>query len=184
MANNLEVTGSLPETGCTRADIETLIETVNPTSSIVDGSTLKVASNQLAVEVSVPRWQKWTLDYTDFATAALTVQAALFTLQDRGVIHGVKCKHSTAFAGPSLKKATVSVGIAAEPAKYMAPHDVKQAVADDVYQLNMSADGEQHTGTGLGAGTGIVVQLNLIGTNGNSLTAGELDVWVLWSATL
>jgi hypothetical protein len=184
MADNLVVTGTLPETGCTRADIETLIETANPTSSIVDGTTLKVASNKLAAEVSVPRWQKWTLTYASFNTAATTVQAALFTLQDRGVIHGVKAKHSTAFAGPSLKKCSLTVGIVAEPASYMAPFDVKQAPAADLVQLNMSPGGEQHSADGLGVGTSIVAQLTLLGCNGNGLTAGVVDIWVLWSATL
>jgi hypothetical protein len=184
MANNLEVTGTLPETGCTRADIESLIETVNPTDSLVDGVTMKVASSKLACEVSVPRWIKYTKAYTDFNGAALTNQATLFTLQDRGVIHAVKMKHSTAFTGPSLSKATVSVGIAAEPAKYTAPFNVKAAVADDLYQLNTSENGEQHTGTGLGAGTAIVIELKTVGCNGNALTAGAIDVWVMWSVTL
>jgi hypothetical protein len=184
MANNLEVTGTLPDTGCTRADIEALIETANPTSSIVDGATLKVASNKLAAEVSVPRWQKWSLDYQNFAEASNTVQAALFTLADRGVIHAVKAKHTTAFAGAGLKKAILSVGIAAEAAKYMASWDVKQGVADGLYQLNTSPGGEAHTADGLGAGTGIVAQLALTGCAGTGLTAGAVDIWVLWSATL
>jgi hypothetical protein len=184
MANNLEVTGTLPETGCTRADIESLIETSNPTSSIVDGVTMKVATAKLACEVSVPRWIKYTKAYTDFNGAALTNQATLFTLQDRGVIHAVKLKHTTAFTGPSLTKATVSVGIAAEPAKYMGPFNVKAAVADGLYQLNTSPDGEQHTADGLGAGTAIVAQLNTVGCNGNALTAGAIDVWVFCIATL
>jgi hypothetical protein len=184
MANNLAVTETLPETGCTRADIYSLINTANPTSSLVDGTTLKVASSKIAAEVIVPRWQKFSLDWEDFATAATTVQAALFTLQDAGVIHGVKVKHSTAFAGTGLKKCTLSVGIAGEPAKYGAPWDVKQAAAADLYQLNMSPDGEAHSNDGLGAGTAIVVQMNLIGCNGNGLSAGAVDVWVLWSATI
>jgi hypothetical protein len=184
MASNLEVTGTLPETGCTRADIEALIETANPTSSIVDGTTLKVVNNQLASEVSVPRWQKWSLTRTSFDSAANTVQAALFTLADRGVIHAVKAKHTEAFAGAGLKKAILSVGIAAEGAKYMAPWDVKQAVADGLYQLNTSPGGEAHTADGLGAGTAIVAQLALTGCAGTGLTAGAVDIWVLWSATL
>jgi hypothetical protein len=83
-----------------------------------------------------------------------------------------------------MTKATVSVGIAAEPAKYMGPFNVKAAVADSLYQLATSADGEEHTADGLGVGTAIVIQLNTVGCNGNALTAGAVDVWVLWSVTL
>lgn len=124
---------------------------------------------------SVPTWTKVTKTYSDLATAATTNTITLATLPAGGVVHAVKVKHSTAFAGGSITSYTVAVGITGDTDKYALAYDVFQAVGASTYQLSSVLGGESHTAT---------TDLKLTATASHDLdtaTAGSVDVWLLIS---
>jgi len=66
------------------------------------------------------------------------------------------------------------------PQKYAAPYDVMQAVGDMVFGLSAEMGGETHAV----GGTAIKLTAECAGGNLSAATAGTVDVWVMYSATL
>lgn len=126
----LITTQTLPETGCTRQDIYDLIESVNPGADLVNSDVLQVLSNKITAGDRLPFWRKWTVGHADLQTAGLTNNIELFQLPAGGVLHGLKVKHSEAFAGTGITDYKVSVGIAGTLAKFIADFDVDSAVSN------------------------------------------------------
>lgn len=124
------------------------------------------------------RWQKVGdgLLYTAFQTAATTKSNALFTLNAAGIIHAVKVKHSTAFAGGAIATCTISVGKSGENDRYASAFDVMSAVSATNYFIDERTVGESHTAT-----TAVTVTAVSTGANLSALTAGEVDIWALIS---
>lgn len=180
MTQRFETTMELPECGVTRDLFYELLRTVTPTDGLVDGETIEVVSGELVVMAGVPRWKKVALTYTDFQDASTTKQAALFTLPAAAVVHAVKIKPGTAFAGTSITDVKISVGTTGVPTKYAAAYDVDAAPGDAVFQLSTTVGGETHAV----AGTALVAQAVSTGANLSALSAGAVDVWVLYSVTL
>jgi hypothetical protein len=172
----------MPTTDCAKQDVVDAIEQTEPLDALVDLATLYILANKICAMLNVPRWQKVgaALGYASFSDASTSKSVALFTLSAKGVIHAVKIKHSTAFAGTGILTVKMSVGIAGATAKYGAPLDVMQAVGDMAFGFNHEVGAETHNATG----TGIVVTAEATGANLDQLTAGVVDVWVLHSATL
>lgn len=127
-----------------------------------------------------PMWVKVgvAIPFQIFQTAATTINVNLFTLPIGGIIHGVKIKHSTAFAGTSITAVTLSVGIAGTVAKYASAFDVFQAVSGTAFQLSNTFGAESMTAT-----TQMTATMTSTGANLSSLTAGTVDIWALMSAT-
>lgn len=127
---------------------------------------------------SIPQWIKVgnAISHTAFQTGATTNNITLFTLLAGGIIHAVKIKHSTAFAGGVISAYTLSVGIAGTLAKYATAFDVFQVVSATAYQLSNSFGGESHTAT-----TAIKIAATSTGANLSASTAGVVDVWALLS---
>ena len=141
-----------------------------PSSSLLTGQ----------VPSSIPQWYHYTVPSTALTTAGTTQQVTLFTLPAQGKIQGITIKHNTAFAGPSVTAMTVSVGSAGTPAGYAPAFDVFQTVSptamyDDGGNASLTFASHpvvaQFTSTGANLGNGTTT----------SLTAGSVDIWVLWS---
>lgn len=133
----------------------------------------------IGIDLSVPRWRKFTFDYTDLAAAATANDIELYSLPAGGIIHAVKIKHSTAFSGGTLSAYTVSVGIAGNLTKYASAFDVFQAVGNTTFQLSNSFGSENH-----GAATSIRIEATSVGDDLDNATAGEVDVWLLVSVAV
>jgi hypothetical protein len=128
------------------------------------------------VDAALPRWKKFTVDYTDLAAAALTNDIEVYSLVAGEIIHGVKIKHSTAFSGGTITDYTVSIGIAGDLVKYASAFDVFQAVDNQTFQLSSTFGSENH-----GAATSIRIAAVAIGDDLDQATDGEVDVWLLVS---
>lgn len=126
-----------------------------------------------------PQWVKVSKTYSDLAAAALSNSITLLTLPAGGVVHAVKLKHSTAFAGGAIATYTVEVGPATDTDKYAPPLDVFQAIGASVYELAGILGGESHTGT-----TVIQLTARATGANLDQASAGAVDVWVLYSVAV
>lgn len=125
-----------------------------------------------------PTWVKLAnnLDYGSFSIGALTTSIGLFMLPGRGVIHGIKIKHTVSFAGPLISAFTISVGITSNATKYASAFDVFQAVSTTAYQLSSNFSGEDEIGP-----TQINVTATSVGANLSAATQGLVDIWALLS---
>lgn len=145
--------------------------------------TLQDANGTIALVPAVigdttvyPSWIKTTIPYTSFQTAATTNSITLLALPAGAVIHGVKIKHSTAFAGTSITAVTVSVGVTGVLNKYASAFDVFQAVGDTIFQLSNVLGSESN-----GTSVNLLATATSTGANLSALTAGSVDIWVLLS---
>lgn len=146
------------------------------TAVSVAGGVNVNTGNAAANVGNFPVWTKVTIPYTSFSTAATTNSITLLSLVAGGIIHGVKIKHSTAFAGTGITAMTVSVGVTGTVNKYASPFDVFQAVSNTTFQLSNVVGSENH-----GAATTILITGTSTGGNLSALTQGSVDVWVLMS---
>lgn len=138
-----------------------------------------LASNiDLTVISDTPKWYKVgaAVSYTTFQTAATGKNNTLFSLPAGSIIHAVKLKHSTAFAGALISAMTLSVGISGTVDKYASAFDVLQAVSGTAFELSQSMGTESHT-----ADTDITITAASTGANLSALSAGAVDVWAFIS---
>jgi hypothetical protein len=147
--------------------------TINASLDAID-EVLPFASG----EGSSPSWVKRTVAFDDLAAASPTNDIELYSLPAGGMIHAVKLKHSTAFAGGSLSAYVVSVGIAGDLDKYMSggAFDVFQAVSGTAFQVNSVVGAENN-----GAAASIRISATATGDDLDAATAGVVDVWLLVS---
>jgi len=125
---------------------------------------------------SGPQFTRWTIPYTDLTAAALVQSVNLFTLNQGGIILGVRIKHTTAFAGTAWSATTVSVGWASDYTAFASAFDIFQAVADTTLQ-NTS---EFKCVTNAAAGTAVVARFTSVGGNLSAGTAGAVNIDVLY----
>lgn len=119
-------------------------------------------------------WQKYNVAYTDINNASAATTITLYNLDPKESVIACAIKHSTAFAGGSISTITGSVGIAGNNIKHIDNFDVGAAVsagAFDFVNLNLIES--------FSATTPIYAVFTAAGANLDSLTAGDLDVWVL-----
>ena len=127
---------------------------------------------------AIPTCELYTVAFTDLTTASTTEAEVLFNLPARGVITGLKVKHSVAFTGTGpLTAMTVSVGdtAPADDVAYTSTFDIFAAVSNAL---------DQDTPF-FGSSTFVAddVQANFIATGGNmdDLTAGSVNFMVCWA---
>lgn len=132
---------------------------------------------------ATPKWVKVgsSIAYTALQVVGTSTTEAitLFSLLAGGVVHGIKLKHSTAFAGTAITAVTLAVGNAITADKYSTAFDVLQAVADTTFILASGIQTESH-----GSATNILLTVTTTGANTSALTAGVVDVWALLSVAL
>ena len=127
----------------------------------------------------LPRWQKFTLSYSQFVADDVTADATIAMLPAGTVVHAVKQKHSVAFTGGDVSACTVSVGVSGNLTKYAAAHDVFQEVGSTVQQITGTVGTEDHA-----AEVALIARLTTTTANTSELEAGTLDIWVLTSVAL
>ena len=169
----------LPRLEANRQDFYDLAEGLRPTSDLVVAGSLAVQSGKLAAAWAVPRWVKATVSHTQLAAAAASSGVDLFTGLPGLVVHGVKVKASTAFAGTGITEVNVDVGTGAAPTKYLTGYDVTAAVGDTEFEMADVLEGETHAS----GGTAVRLRATAVGDTLDKLTAGSVDVWVLASVT-
>ena len=182
----LKTTTTLPLTGCTRADIEDLIENSVPDTAMADDDTLEVANNALQAKAAVPRWEKVTIGYATVAAlgAALTGQVTILTVQDGGIVHACKVMSKVQWAGTAIATLVGDVGISGSATKYLTGYNMLTAPANNQFATSSTFGAEAHTLAGGGSGTALKLQVTATGANLSALSAGSIDVWVMWSATV
>ena len=133
-----------------------------------------------------PTWQKVTKSHTDFQAASTTKDIEIYSAPAGTVVHAVKIKHSTQFAGTGFLDYTVSVGVSGDLNFFAGAYSVAQPVTAQHYYLtllaagggtlNSNANAPSHT-----ASTSIRAQATSSGANLNQSTAGSVDIWLLVS---
>jgi hypothetical protein len=171
----------ITSTGAVTIDTTATTWTIKPTAINSNTAILGASGTSLTFTGAIPVWVHVgsALSYTAFSTAATTNSIALFTLPIAGVIHAVKIKHSTAFAGTSVTGLTLSVGISGTVDKYASAFSVFSATSGTNFQLSQSFGSENHTAT-----TPITITATSTGANLSALTAGAVDVWALLSTAI
>lgn len=172
-------TTELPRLQANRQDFYDLAEGLQPTSDAVDPATLVVQGGKFASAWSVPRWVKATVTFSQLQAPAASTSVDLFTGLPGLVVHAVKVKASTAFAGTGITEVNVDVGVTGAPDKYLSGYDVAQAVGDTEFDLESVLEGETHGSSG----TAVRLRATAVGDTLDKLTAGSVDVWVLASVT-
>lgn len=122
---------------------------------------------------SSPVWQKYTVQYSDINGATTTDSATLFTNPARGVIHAVAFQNLTQFEGGSVTGVKISVGTTATANKYALGTDVGTSAVNQIYNALAMDD--------FTATQAIIATFSATGSNLDSLTAGQIDVYVLRS---
>lgn len=156
-----------------------------------DGSTVTVTGRTVEIGPTlsgwsqggtVPTWQKVTKTFEDaaFLAAASAVSIELGTLPASTVVHAIRLKHGTAFAGTGITSMTCSVGDGTTHDLFLAAVDVFAAVGNTA--LGIDGGASQPT---------IAAQTLTLRCTANTdvgdgaatvLTAGSLTVHVLTSA--
>jgi hypothetical protein len=122
-----------------------------------------------------PKWiQVGNLTFADFSKAATTNTLNLFNLEPRGIVLGVKIKHTIAFAGPSISAYTVSVGDVGTVDLLASAFDVLQAFGSTNFQLSQNFYGEDNA-----IPTVIQATATSTGANLSVATAGQVNIWAL-----
>ncbi len=129
----------------------------------------------LADTNTMPQWRKFTFSHTDLSTAGLTITKNLSNMPAGAVVHGVKIRVTTAFAGPGVATMVFDVGITGATTKYINGH-------------NALATGQALYGTPSMEDSAATIQALLTatttGANLNVLTQGSVDVWLLFSVAI
>lgn len=178
--SNFVVKSVLPALGCVEQDHYDMVETLAPTTDVVDDETIEIVGEKFYAKLSVPRWEKFTVSHADFQTAGLTNDIQILLLPGAGVIERVVMKHSEAFAGTGITAYTISCGIVGNLTKYAGAFNVFQAIGDTVFQLASNPGAETFNA----AGVSIRVEATSTDANLDQSTAGSLDIWVLYGACL
>lgn len=121
-------------------------------------------------------WHKYTLSYTDFATAAYGNYATVAALPAGGVVQGVKIKPTESFAGGTISTYTISVGIVGNTEKYAEAFDVFQSTGGKVYQLSQDFDSENND-----SAVNLIAQASSLGDTLDDASQGTVDIWLLIS---
>lgn len=154
-----------------------------------DGS-LTVTENTNDIDLVVATastggWVKVTKTHTDFQTAGTTNDISIYTLPAGGVIHAVKLKPATAFAGTGIATYNLnSIGVTGDTGRYYqgvggTGFDLAQTVDDTVGDLffgnvtNPRGDIDDHA-----AGEGVRAFVESTGADLDQSTAGSLTFWL------
>jgi hypothetical protein len=182
----LKVNDTLPLVGAKRQDFYDLIEGCTPDTDMADGVTLEMATDKLQAKVAVPRWEKVTIGYAVVKAlgAVANGQVTLLTLQDGGIVQAVKIRTKVQWVGTSIATLVADIGTAGTATKYLTGYNLWAAPGDANVTLGTTAGAEAHTLAGGGAGTALKLKVTATGTTLDALSAGSVDVWILWSATV
>lgn len=121
----------------------------------------------------LPSIQKYTFSFSDFQTAAASAAPQLFSNPTSGVFTHIWAKHSTAFSGGGISGLKVKIGDSNDDDKYMSEFDVTQAVTATAARQVQVMDVSFNTATS------ILITASATGADLDSLTAGDLDVWIM-----
>lgn len=148
------------------------------------------ATGVTALETGVVRHMchKVRVDYTALTGfAALTGDVTLWTLPAGAVIERVLAKVNTTFTGGAITDCDVTVGNSAGGAQYLASFDVDTAavLAGDVVAeigagLVDASRADVNVSSNAFVATTVQCRFTSVGANLSALTAGQMDVWILY----
>jgi len=183
MATTFNRSGNLPTSNVTRQEIYDLVEQLIPQNELCDDSdsttdqTLTVSGGLVRANMNVPRWKKFNITFADLDTASTTHLEDLFDLGTNGVPHAVFIKHSTPFTGGGATSCVVGVGYSGSSTAYAGAFDVFQAAAAATNQMNTLTVSNAAISV-----PGTTIQAEFVSdVNCDLLTAGDVDIWVLYS---
>ena len=125
---------------------------------------------------SFPYWFEFCFSHTDFQAAALTNSIVAYSLPAGGFIHGVKLKHSIAFAGTGITGYDLEVGFSGALDDLLIAYPVDTAPANDTFAISQTFDSRNH-----GAATDVLLTAISTGANLDQSTAGDVCLWLLVS---
>ena len=144
---------------------------INPDSAF---EGLKISSNKIGINGTVGGWYKYTVAYTDFATAATTsADSTVVSLGNGGLVHYVKVNTTTGFTGGGASTCTIDVGTTSgTPTEYVN--------LGNVFAATTTTPSGTYTGPDFlteNASTPILARI-ICDVNCNTLTAGAADIWM------
>lgn len=167
--------------------------TLTPAAGLIEGAASLVLYSKGAVVIGsdgtnwnvladfgdvdgLPTWVKLQVSHTALQTGALTNNITLFALPAGGVLHAVKTKTSTAFAGTSITNYSIAIGLTGELDRYQSYNTVFSAVTATNFQNSSVFDSQDNA-----AATNIKIAAISVGANLSASTAGVLEVGLLIS---
>jgi hypothetical protein len=123
---------------------------------------------------NTPHWIEFILTHVQFQTAALEFYLDLGTLNG-ALIHAVRVKHSTSFAGTGIATYKISCGIAASKEKFAEKFDVLSAVGTTNYLMNSMLYREVNN---------LRIYAYSTGANLDQSSAGQVSVAILLSKSI
>jgi len=166
----------LPKVKCKRVDIYDMVENLDPTSELVDDSTLKIVAGKIEVGASVPRWSRYIVNFDDVSIAALERTIELVALPSASVAHMVIMKHSLEFTGGGITAVTFSVGHEdeASPVTLLPASDVFQPPSNSLLFQQNTPFAFKHDP----AGSQVLLKATSVGANLDALTQGSASIWI------
>lgn len=147
----------------------------------ITGGAYKILSVVGAIFTPLPKQPTWfkvgkDLSHTSFQVAAVTKTNILTVLGASAFVHGIKLKHSQAFAGTGITAYTLSVAWAGEVATLLPAYNVLQATGAETFSIASNFDSKNQNGINL--------EITAISTGANlsASTAGVVDIWALLSS--
>lgn len=168
----------LSDTGNTKADLKAYVEGLIPQADLVntDNGT-NVSSNKIVLASTVPYWRKFSVSYTNFATANTTsADYSVESLLTGAIVHAVKVVTTTGFTGGGAASCTMDVGTTSgTPTEYIN--------GDSVFTTDTTAASGTYSGVSFETENGSTSVLARIisDVNCDTLTAGAADIWILYS---
>jgi hypothetical protein len=128
----------------------------------------------IALVVNTPHWIEFIYTHTQFQAAALESYISIGSL-DGVLIHAVRIKHSTAFAGTEIATYKVSCGVSTSKEKFAEKFDVFSATGVTNYLMNSMLYREVNS---------LRVYAYSTGANLDQSTAGQVSVAILLSKSI
>jgi hypothetical protein len=111
--------------------------------------------------------------------AGLTQNIVLFQLPAKGYVHNFRIKNTTAFAGTTTLLA--GLGTASSPILFLVSAVTGYNLNAAVSATNLTTAIPLVTGSDTTAAVNLVLSLTSTVDNLTSISAGVVDVWILWS---
>ena len=126
---------------------------------------------------TVPIWQSFTVNFSDFTAVANQEDILLYTLPADDVLHAIHIKHSTSFSGGSITDYSLSVGPVGDLDGLASDFNVFQATGGSVLQNSANLITLDQSSP-----VAIRVRATSVGDTLNNATAGVATVRVLVSS--
>lgn len=111
MSDNFVLTRTLPQLGCTREDIYSLLRSMVPGGSLVNEGALGVSDGSVYLKSGVPRWSRFDVAYTDYTVSGLSESVTVLPLPAGAVIYQTALRVSDRWLIGGMSSLQLSLGV-------------------------------------------------------------------------